>query len=78
MYVEFLKEPEGGFAESCNVSNAGEGDLGSEFATGSGEALSIGEDQQLEEDGLSDVSETGWETDLEIEGVSSSILTPPQ
>ena len=44
-----------------------EGDVGSEIATGSGEVMSVGE-EQLQEDGLSEISETGWETDLEIEG----------
>ena len=29
--------------------------------------MSVGE-EQLQEDGLSEISETGWETDLEIEG----------
>ena len=45
----------------------GESDVRSEIATGSGETMSVGE-EQLQEDGLSDISETGWETDLEIEG----------
>ena len=41
-----------------------EGDVGSENATGVGTAT--GEEQMLEQ--LSDVSDTGWDTDLEIEG----------
>ena len=43
-----------------------EGDVGSENATGVG--TTTGEEQLLEQ--LSDLSDTGWDTDLEIEGDS--------
>ena len=41
-----------------------EGDVGSENATGVG--TTTGEEQLLEQ--FSDASDTGWDTDLEIEG----------
>ena len=50
-----------------SAGGAGDSDVGSEGATGSGEGMSE-EVDQLQEDGLSDISETGWETDLDIEG----------
>ena len=47
-----------------SAGGAGDSDVGSEGATGSGEGMS----EEPQEDELSDISETGWETDLDIEG----------
>lgn len=47
------------------TSDAGSVDVGSENATGFGTIP--GDDEPLQ-DQLSDVSDTGWDTDLEIEG----------
>lgn len=41
-------------------------DVGSGIATGTGEGLSEYED--LQEDAMSEISETGWDTDLDIQG----------
>ncbi len=51
-------------------------DVGSQLATGSMSALTAEQNEEdLEEDGdrLSPVSDTGWETDLEIEGKQDSM-----
>ena len=49
---------------------AEEGEVGSENATGVG--TTTGEEQLLEQ--LSDASDTGWDTDLEIEGDGKKML----
>ena len=64
-------EVQAGSRDASRPSSAGGGggttDVGSEIATGTGEGLSEDEDL-LQGEGLSDISETGWDTDLDIEG----------
>ena len=53
------------------TSDAGSLDVGSENATGFGTIP--GDDEPLQ-DQLSDVSDTGWDTDLEIEGTMETVV----
>ena len=57
--------------EVVNDHETTENDIGSELATGSDTAMFQTEDEDIQDaDRLSVVSDTGWDTDLEIEGVN--------
>ena len=64
---------------SAAGGGGGTTDVGSEIATGTGEGMSRSEYEDLQEDAMSEISDTGWDTDLDIQGKSyyaPIIVTP--